>query len=154
MSSVVRSLDCLSQIPAPNPRSNLVVVEDDPALLELLTEILIEEGYGVAAVQDWRQAYPTVQAELPDLVLLDLLAGGEATGWQVLDRLIADPLTRDIPVILITAAGEAIEERRPALVPQYSVSVLLKPFDLDALCSTVASLLLPRRAPIPLLSRV
>ena len=115
----------------------VVLVEDDRVLRDVLAEVLGDEGYRVLPVAEWRQAYATVRAEHPDVVLLDLMMGGQDTGWQVLDHLTLDPGTRDIPVILTTGAVEAVQQRQPALLRPYGVSVLPKPFDLDALCTLV-----------------
>jgi CheY-like chemotaxis protein len=112
----------------------VVLVEDDRVLRDVLAEVLGDEGYRVLPVAAWRQAHATIQAADPDVVLLDLMMDGQDTGWQVLNHLTLDPRTRDIPVILTTGAVEAVQ---PALLPQYGVSVLPKPFDLDALCTLV-----------------
>jgi CheY-like chemotaxis protein len=116
----------------------VVIVEDDRTLLEVIAEALVDEGCRVVPLADWKDAHSVVRREQPDVVLLDLVSDGRETGWPVLDHLTLDPRTRDIPVVLTTGAAESIQQRRPALLPQYGISVLTKPFDLDALWAAVA----------------
>jgi CheY-like chemotaxis protein len=78
------------------------------------------------------------------VVLLDLRLAGDAdcdlSGWKVLDQLVLDPATRDIPVVLTSGAVSAIEARRPAPLADRGVRVLIKPYDLDQLLATVREL--------------
>jgi CheY-like chemotaxis protein len=115
----------------------VVAVEDDPTLLHVITEVLTDDGCQVKPLTNWREAYPTVIDMHPDVVVLDLTAEGRETGWTVMDQLILNPETRSIPVVLTTGAYASIAARQPALRPQDGIYVLLKPFDLDALCKTV-----------------
>ena len=119
-------------------RPTVVVLEDDRALLDVIAEALADEGCRVVPLADWRHAHDTIRREQPDVVLLDLISDGREAGWAVLDRLTLDPHTRDIPVVLTTGAAETVQRRLPALPPEYGVSVLSKPFDLDTLWEAVS----------------
>jgi CheY-like chemotaxis protein len=115
----------------------IVVVENDPVLLSLLEELLTAEGYTVFPHSRAADAHLLVRNVRPDAVMLDLHLAGEpdadTSGWRVLDRLVLDPETRDIPVVVASGAVDAIQAHRPALLPEHGVRVLLKPYDLDQL---------------------
>lgn len=83
----------------------IVVIEDEPDILELLQFNLGREGYEVAAAGTGTEGLATVRRETPDLVLLDLLLPG-VDGLDVCRQLRADPETRDVPIIMVTAKGE------------------------------------------------
>jgi DNA-binding NarL/FixJ family response regulator len=120
----------------------IVVVEDDPVLLSLLQELLTAEGYTVFPHSRAADAHLLVRNVQPQAVVLDLRLvrdpEADTSGWRVLDRLILDPKTRDIPVVLASGAIDSIEAHRPALLPQHGVRVLLKPYDVDQLLAALA----------------
>jgi CheY-like chemotaxis protein len=82
-----------------------------------------------------------VIAGQPDLVMLDLRFGDEEYGWQILDRLVLDPATRCIPVIVSSGAVDSLRTRAPALLAENGLFVLQKPFNLDRLLGTVSTAL-------------
>jgi len=92
-----------SKAPAPrSPKGNILIVDDAPANLRLLSQMLAGQGYRVRPVPDGPLALAAVQAELPDLILLDVRMP-EMNGYEVCERLKADVETRDIPIIFISA---------------------------------------------------
>ena len=105
--------------------------------------MLEAEGYAVDASAD---AFGDVRHSGADLVILDLFLHGESAGWQQLDILTIDPLTREIPVIICSAALASLASARAKLVA-LDVTVLEKPFDLEQLIAAVASAIAssPRR---------
>jgi putative two-component system response regulator len=92
-------------------RRTLLVVDDKPDNLFVLTELL-KADYHVRAVRSGARALEAAASEpIPDLILLDVMMPG-MDGYEVLERLRANPETREIPVIFITAMrGTADEER-------------------------------------------
>jgi putative two-component system response regulator len=95
----------MSAIPAGEvPR--LLVVEDDPGISQLLSQVLQAEGYRVRVADDGLAALAQVAAQPPDLILLDLGLPG-LTGDQVCRRLKNDRATRLIPIIILTAQAES-----------------------------------------------
>jgi adenylate cyclase len=86
--------------------SRLLVVDDTPQNIQLLGTILREEGYKINVAQNGRQALEVVHKVLPDLVLLDVMMP-EMDGFETCRHLKADPRTRDIPIIFITAKTSA-----------------------------------------------
>ena len=86
----------------------IVIVDDDRALLELLTDYLGRLGYRVVAVADARQADRFFVEARPDIVLLDVTMPG-LDGWHVLGQLRA---ASEVPVIMLTARGDEPEVLR------------------------------------------
>jgi len=84
------------------PKDEILIVDDNPINLRLLTRILKENNYAVRAVLDGERALSAVAAALPDLILLDVMMP-EMDGYEVCRRLQADDRTREIPVIFISA---------------------------------------------------
>ena len=129
------------------PGTRIVVVEDDPVLLGLLGELLEAEGCEVIAHSRAADAHLLVRNVQPGAVILDLcLADGSDpdAGWRVLDRLVLDPATRDIPVVVASGAVESIAAHRIALQPQHGLRVLLKPYALGQLLGVLVELVGPR----------
>lgn len=91
--------------PHPHPAGEVLVVDDTPASLQLLCDLLAGAGYGVRRAQDGRMALRSAQARLPDLILLDVRMPG-MDGLEACRRLKADERTRDVPVIFLSALRE------------------------------------------------
>ncbi len=89
----------------------LLVVDDDPLNIKLLAAQLVSKGYQVATACDGRAALNRVATDPPDLILLDIMMPG-IDGYAVTRRLKANPETKDIPIILVTAlTGDDEKER-------------------------------------------
>ncbi|MBN2081024.1 response regulator [bacterium] len=86
-------------------REKVVVIEDEANILEVIAYNLKRENYQVLVCQDGEEGLSLVRREAPDLVLLDLMLPG-LDGIEVCRRLKADPLTSDIPIVMVTAKGE------------------------------------------------
>ncbi|HVP09599.1 MAG TPA: response regulator [Phycisphaerae bacterium] len=90
----------------PLPPSKILVVDDNVQNRELLEAYMEElEGVRTIAASDGRQALALVESEKPDLILLDIMMP-KMSGYEVCKKLKADPATKDIPVIMITALHE------------------------------------------------
>lgn len=83
----------------------IVVIEDEPDILENLRFNLEREGFEVASAMDGVDGLEVVRREKPDLVLLDLLLP-RLDGMEVCRTLKSDPTTKAIPIIMVTAKGE------------------------------------------------
>ncbi|TSE23538.1 Cyclic di-GMP phosphodiesterase response regulator RpfG [Tepidimonas sediminis] len=92
-------------------RPTVLVVDDTPQNLLLMTELLREHYHVRVANGGARALKLAATAPLPDLVLLDIMMP-DLDGYEVLRRLKADPATRDIPVIFLTAKSEVEDETR------------------------------------------
>ncbi|MEM8961366.1 MAG: response regulator [Acidobacteriota bacterium] len=86
-------------------RQKIVVIEDEADIREVIEHNLEREGFSVVGVGNGEEGVRTVVKHAPDLVLLDLLLPG-LDGIEVCRKLKMDPVTRQIPVIMVTAKGE------------------------------------------------
>jgi putative two-component system response regulator len=86
----------------------LLVVDDEATNLQLLRQIL-QQDYRLAFAKDGMRALELAKAEPPDLILLDVMMPG-MTGYQVCHALKADPQLAGIPVIFVSALGDAADE--------------------------------------------
>ena len=117
---------------------NIVIADDYEDNRELLRLILEPAGYRISEARDGRECVARVRAELPDLVMIDLLMP-EMSGWQVLSELRSDARTSKIPCVAITAFAAASDEEsaRAAGFDDY----LSKPYNAKDLLNIVARLL-------------
>ena len=86
----------------------VLIVEDEKDLAELLVFNLEKEGYVATCVHDGARGLERARAELPDLILLDLMLPG-LLGTEICKALRKDPKTAHIPIIMITAKGDEID---------------------------------------------
>ncbi len=87
------------------PPLKIVVIEDEPDILEVIEYNLTREGFRVVTTASGDAGYKAVLREAPDLVLLDLLLPG-LDGLEVCRKLKLEPMTRHIPIIMVSAKGE------------------------------------------------
>jgi two-component system cell cycle response regulator DivK len=111
---------------------DILVVDDDPTIVEMLTELLLFEGYQVRSGRNGREALAAITTKRPTLVLLDLQMP-EMNGAEVIDALAGTPFA-DLPIAIITATPSAAEP----LVGRSNVACIAKPLDLDTLLMGVA----------------
>jgi len=83
----------------------VVVAEDDLPIADLLSFILRREGYEVYIAYDGGEALESIEKNLPDLVLLDIMMP-VMDGWDVLKKVKEDDKLKNIPVIMLTAKGQ------------------------------------------------
>jgi len=87
------------------PQHKIVVIEDEPDIQEVIEFNLSREGFSVVTASNGEEGVQRVVREAPDLVLLDLLLPG-LDGIEVCRKLKMDPVTRQVPIIMVTAKGE------------------------------------------------
>jgi len=122
---------------------SILVVEDEPAILELLKVNLADAGYAVRGVEDAETARMALNAELPDLVLLDWMLPGQS-GLAFAKQLRGDARTRELPIIMVTARTE--ESDKVAGLEAWVDDYVTKPFSPRELKARIKSVL-RRRAP-------
>jgi two-component system, OmpR family, response regulator len=91
---------------------DVLIAEDEPSILESLDFILRRAGYSIATVTDGDAALAAVRRESPRLLVLDVMLP-KRSGFEVLKQIRADALTRGLPVLILTAKGQA-QDRRTA----------------------------------------
>jgi len=122
---------------------SILVVEDEPAILELLKVNLADAGYSVKGAEDAETARATLKDELPDLLLLDWMLPGQS-GLAFAKQLRGDPRTRELPIIMVTARTE--EADKVAGLEAWVDDYVTKPFSPRELKARIKSVL-RRRAP-------
>ena len=121
----------------------VLVVDDHPMSLELVTALLEQEGYQVLAAASGEVGLHLTAAEAPDLILMDLQLPG-MTGYEAIRRLKADPATAAIPVLALTGSamrGDDLKVREAG-----ADGYLTKPLDARAFRETLRRILTPGAA--------
>ena len=81
----------------------ILVVDDEPQIVEVVQDYLKQAGYRVLAARDGQTALTLARHERPDLIVLDLMLPGGMDGLEVCRRLRRDPALADVPIIMLTA---------------------------------------------------
>ena len=120
--------------------AHVLVIDDTPEIRDLFQEVLDDEGYRVTLAAEVPGDLGVIRALAPDLLLLDFSFSGTGAGWRLLHALKAEPEFAALPVVLCTAAHEAVRDVEAEL-RAWGVRVVLKPFELDDLLATLADAL-------------
>ena len=107
------------------PRPSVLIVDDLPNNVRLLSIMLTEKGYQVRKAINGQMALNTVRSLIPDLILLDINMP-DLNGYQVCEQLKADEKTREIPVIFISALDDVLDKVKAFQVG--GVDYISKPF--------------------------
>ena len=121
--------------------SQILIVEDEESLVDVLTYNLTREGFSVQSALDGRDGLSKAQKNLPDLIILDLMLP-EMEGLQVCQHIRTDHRTAHIPILMLTARSEEIDE-----IVGFQMGAddyVPKPFKIKPLIQRIRSLL--RRA--------
>lgn len=122
--------------------ANILLVDDTPENLRLLSQILAERSYQVRAVTSGERALESVKLAPPDLILLDIRMPG-IDGFEVCRALKADPTTQHIPVIFISALDDLEDKMRAFTVG--GVDYITKPFQYEEVIARAETHLALRR---------
>jgi DNA-binding response OmpR family regulator len=115
---------------------HILVCDDDHALRAIFKDFFVDEGYRVTVQSSICEAVDEILSLAPDLIVLDLIFGGEPKGFEFLRSLKTTPETKSIPVLVCTAATSLNEEIQAHLTSWECASVI-KPFDIDELIAAV-----------------
>jgi CheY-like chemotaxis protein len=118
--------------------AKVLVVDDEQDSLDLVQTLLETEGYSVVTAFDGLTALDMAEAEQPDLIILDL-AMPTMSGYEVAEQLQADPLTRNIPILCLTAADSLTARARSRKAG--AAALISKPFAPADLLDAVGKLL-------------
>ncbi len=119
-------------------KATVLIVEDDPALSELLTYNFEADGFEVLATADGEDALLLAQEQLPDIILLDWMIES-LSGIEVCRRLRRDDVTKNIPIMMLTARSE--EDERIRGLETGADDYLTKPFSPGELKARVNAIL-------------
>jgi two-component system, OmpR family, phosphate regulon response regulator PhoB len=129
--------------------TRILIVEDEPAIAEVVALNLRHAGFEVEQAADAGQAHQVIAAQVPDLVLLDWMLPGQS-GLSLARQWRTDARTRDLPIIMLTArADEADKIEGLEIVDDY----LAKPFSMKELLARIGAVLrrkIPEAAGVPL----
>lgn len=116
----------------------ILVVEDQDSIRRMIEALVQARGYRVTAASSGAKAIDLAIVEPPDLVLLDLMMPGQYDGFEVCRRLRAEPTTRAIPIIVITAMDD--EGARARATEAGANAFYTKPFSPIALLKEIERL--------------
>jgi DNA-binding NtrC family response regulator len=124
-------------------REEILVVDDTPASLRLLTELLTQHGYHVRPADDGSLALESIAAKTPDLILLDV-SMPDMDGYEVCRRLKADEKSSRTPVIFISAFGDT--HQKVTGFEAGGIDYITKPFEAEEVLARVRTHLRLRQA--------
>lgn len=128
--------------PAQDKIPEILIVDDSPSTLQLLSEIFHARGYTVRAAFSGRLALQSINTAPPDLILLDITMP-DMNGYEICQALKADEPTRDIPVIFVSGLTKSIDVVRGFSVG--GVDYVTKPFQVKEVVARVETHLALRR---------
>jgi CheY-like chemotaxis protein len=118
--------------------ASILVVDDDPEIVTMLSTRLSKRGYTVSTASDGNKALELAKRERPDVVLLDVMMPGKS-GWEVARALKQDPVTAHSKIVMVSAIGEKTNE---ITAPIYGADAHVdKPFEFEQLERVIAKLL-------------
>jgi CheY-like chemotaxis protein len=120
-------------------KASILVVDDDPEIVTMLSARLGKRGYQVTTASDGTKALEVAKKQKFDVVLLDVMMPGKS-GWEVARALKQDPTTQDVKIVMVSAIGEKTNE---ITAPIYGADAHVdKPFEFEHLERVIARLLL------------
>ncbi|HTR53154.1 MAG TPA: response regulator [Kofleriaceae bacterium] len=118
--------------------ASILVVDDDPEIVTMLSSRLQKRGYKISTAEDGHRALELAKRERPDLVVLDVMMPGKS-GWEVARALKQDPVTQDVKIVMLSAIGEKTNE---ITAPIYGADAHVdKPFEFENLERVIGQLL-------------
>ena len=124
----------------------IAVLDDSDVLLLLMKELLEEEGYKVVLLHAKEGAHKALKELQPALIIIDVVLEKPDSGWQLVQVLTLDPQTKEIPIIICSAATTFLRAHAER-IHQLGYPVLDKPFDLADLLGMVATELTTAASP-------
>ncbi|SRR6266516_4795205 len=114
-------------------QKKILVVDDDPDIVEFLQELLVQEGYSAAITDKAEYVEKLRDSGLPDLIIIDVLLSGK-DGREIVKHLKSQEETRHIPVIMFSAHPGAEKTARAAGADDF----VAKPFEIDEVLAKIA----------------
>ncbi len=114
-------------------RPTVLIVDDDPGVHEMLTDVLSDEGYDVIAALNGREGLERLHERKPDVILLDLMMP-VMDGWRFREEMRHIEGANAIPVVVLSATHSIVDAAKQIQADGY----IAKPFDLDQLLAKLA----------------
>jgi DNA-binding response OmpR family regulator len=121
-------------------RKRVLVIEDEPNIIEAISFILSRDGWSVSTHSDGHDAVDLVHQVAPDLLILDVMLPGRS-GYEILRDLRASDATKTLPVLMLTARGQSKDR---AMAESAGADLFMtKPFSNADVLDAVRSLAVP-----------
>jgi DNA-binding response OmpR family regulator len=119
------------------PEKNLILVVDDTTTnLEIIQHFLRESGFQALTAINGARAFEQIQSRPPDLILLDVIMPG-IDGFEICQKLKANPETSDIPIIFMTSISDTVSKVKGLELG--AVDYIIKPFQSEELLARIRS---------------
>lgn len=119
-------------------QAHILIIEDEPAIREMIAFALRTQSYQPICVQDGKEALQAIADKIPDLILLDWMLPG-MSGIELVKRFRKEEKTKDVPIIMLTAKGE--EADRLTGFEQGADDYVVKPFSARELLARIKAVL-------------
>jgi two-component system phosphate regulon response regulator PhoB len=126
-------------------RPLVFVINDDTAFLDLMEQLIRDDGYEPECLKTSVGAFEKIKARRPEAIVLDIRINNEESGLLLLDLITLDPETRQIPVIVASANLNALAGRQQELAEK-GIYLMAKPFDIDDLSALLRRAIAGREA--------
>ncbi len=138
---IIKRMPMLTQ-PVTTAKADILIIDDTPENLNLLSTILTQQGYKVRSVTKGSTGLRGAKAAPPDLILLDVNMP-EMNGYEVCQHLKAEERTRDIPIIFISALTEVLDKVKAFAIG--GVDYITKPFQVEEVLARIETHLTMRK---------
>jgi len=119
-------------------KQTVLIVDDDPEMVEIIDQFLTDEGYATIKAFSGKGCLDILKKQLPDLVLLDVLMQ-PMNGWETLEQIKKDPITKPIPVLMLTGKHLTSAEAK-----QYNIRIddyIMKPLRHEEIFTAIDNIL-------------
>ena len=128
-------------------KANILIIEDDKDLVETMRVIFESKNFTVRTACDGKEGFAAIQAQKPDLIILDVMMATPTEGIDLAQRLKISPDYHQVPIVMVTGFPQQMAELGPdrfvnALREDWPAAKFMeKPVDLEKLAETVAAIL-------------
>ncbi|MFQ5835199.1 MAG: PleD family two-component system response regulator [bacterium] len=116
----------------------ILIADDRSEVVELVKVTLEGEGYRTIDASDGREALEKIRKEKPDLILLDIVMP-KMDGFEVLSKVKKDPKTKEIPIVMLTAQGQKVDQEKGRRLG--ARDYIIKPFSPSHLLNKIEEIL-------------
>jgi DNA-binding response OmpR family regulator len=118
----------------------ILIIDDEPAVVEMIKLIVARQGYQAVSLNSSEKAIEVIKEEMPDLVLLDITMP-EKDGYQICDEVRCAGDIKDIPIIVFTAQALEKDMIDKSHVVYGATDYIVKPFEQEELLAKIQNIL-------------